>query len=195
MKKILLILMLCYSSGLFAQQTDNKHELTNPVLRAHLEEYINLTANWAKENKIPDYMICLLSDPYKNYNTITFTVVIDKAYLYKLQLSSYTEVQGTPVLIQNKADAFFENDHSVVNEVLKKYNKKLAGVEEPVKPAKENKLDLTSSTVIVSQDDALLKDVPKTVIPPNVGNDRSRPYNMELVFFNDILQSDRRYKN
>lgn len=204
MKKILLTLVIfSISQACFAQQYEQrKIEIINKQLNMKLEEYIAGTKLWAKENDIPDYMICMLSDSYKEYNTITLTAIRYKADVHKLNLSFYTEIKATPVLIENKLKAFFGDDSTFVNYVLKKYNKNLFDFENYKKERSaelKKKSPFKTDSVIIpapgGNKKVAVKDMTPIIFEPTVGKNKTRLFNMELVFYKGILQSDRRYVN
>lgn len=202
MKKILLTLILfCSSNLLLAQQkAPYQKEITNETLRSDIGVYVSQTAQWAKANKIPDYLICMLCDTYKGYHIFTLTIVTDQSDLEKLQLSSYTEIQGTPVLIQNKTAAFFKNEPPVVSDVLKKYNKKLLNAKaDMAQKAKEEQaahaLKADSLIFHTPQGDKklALKDYPSVTISSTNDGAQAQQPTMELTFYGNNLQNIKRY--
>ena len=122
MKKLSLIIFLCFVKTQAFSQDSHKINISNVVLEAKLREYAAGIKQWANKNEIPDYVICMFCEADKNYSKFTLTTIYRKQYLYQYNFSSYTLIDNFPILIQQVTDKFVKADTVFINDFLVKNN-------------------------------------------------------------------------
>ncbi|MEO6524620.1 MAG: hypothetical protein ABIN91_23245 [Mucilaginibacter sp.] len=127
MKKIgILLISLIFNQNVISQSiSPNPVRIKNIGLLRNVEIYIKQADQWAKENRVADYLITLSQQRSYEYQTYTIHVLVLDSEIGKFSPSCFTVIKGRCVLMHTGLENFLEDNVELENYIKLRYGSKL----------------------------------------------------------------------